>query len=147
MQKAVFVCLHYYHLDDQGGTPLLSSPRTPSIHWGIICQDCSRGLEVTSRQPKGIKLGFSKIANFDSSWIVKIKSKWLLTLTFVFAVYTTTTYLLLQFLISLNLLKKKQSKAKYPKVDKPNEIQLTGRKEREQTIPTRGYNLYEKKAT
>ena len=61
--------------------------------------------------------------------IVKIKSKWLLTLTFVFAVYTMTTYLLLQFLISLNLLKK-QSKAKDPKVDKPNEIQLTGRKER-----------------
>ena len=28
-----------------------------------------RGLEVTSRQPKGVGRGISKIANYNSSWI------------------------------------------------------------------------------
>ena len=75
--KALFVCILHYHLNalDQGGTPLCWSPRTPSIHWGIICQDWSRGLEVTSRQPKGVKLGNSKIANYNSSWILVTASE------------------------------------------------------------------------
>ena len=71
--KRPFVSIQYYHLNalDQGGTPLCSSPMTPSIHWGITCQDWSRGLEVTSRQPKGAKLSISKIANYNSSWIFR----------------------------------------------------------------------------
>ena len=60
---------------DQGGTPLWSSPRTPSIHWGIICQDWSRGLEVTSGQPKGVKLGISKIAFYNRSWMARLSSR------------------------------------------------------------------------
>ena len=39
----------------------------PSYDWGIICQDWFWGLEVTSRQPKGVKLAISKIANYNSS--------------------------------------------------------------------------------
>ena len=32
------------------------------------------GLEVTSRQPKGVKLGISKIANYNSRWILSLVS-------------------------------------------------------------------------
>ena len=67
--KAFYFLYYYLEASDLGGTPLCWSPRAPSIHWGIICQDWSRGLQVTSRQPKGVKLGISKIANYISSWI------------------------------------------------------------------------------
>ena len=46
-------------------------PKDSLYPLGIICQDWSRGLEVTSGQLKGVKLGISKIAKYNSSWMLR----------------------------------------------------------------------------
>ena len=46
--------------------PVKFKPRDP-FYPLKFCQDLSWRLQITSRQPKGVKLSISKIANYDSS--------------------------------------------------------------------------------
>ena len=54
---------------DQSGTPLRLMLRPPSFYHGPNCQVWSSGLDSTWQQSKGVELGISKIANYNSSWI------------------------------------------------------------------------------
>ena len=53
---------------DQSETPLILKLRPSSVYQGAIHQFWSIIFDDTWRQSKGVKLGISKIANYNSSW-------------------------------------------------------------------------------
>ena len=54
---------------DQSETPLILKLRPSSVYQGAIHQFWSIIFDDTWRQSKGVKLGISKIANYNSSWL------------------------------------------------------------------------------
>ena len=71
-QKAPFLQPHYRYMKTwiKLETTYKPPPRVPSFCQGVICHIWHSQFGVHREQTQGVKLGNSKIANYNSSWIL-----------------------------------------------------------------------------